>query len=121
RVPPSPIPEILRTPPTPALYLSPDRGQIALFERQPLPGIAEVAQPELRLAGVRINPRTGGPSRESPFVGLSLLEVESGRRSAVALPDGIRASYARWSPDGKRLAFASTTPAGIELWVVEVA
>ena len=53
RIPPPPIPEILQTAPTPALYLSPDRRQIALFDRQLLPPIREVAQPELGLGGVR--------------------------------------------------------------------
>ena len=60
--PPAPIPDILDTRPTPLPSLSPDRGTLALFERSNLPSIAELAEPMLRLAGYRINPRNNGPA-----------------------------------------------------------
>ena len=120
RVPPAPIPDILNTPPTPALSLSPDRSHLALLGRENLPPIDELAEPELRLAGMRINPRTGGPSRAAYFNSITFEDMEGGTRREVALPEGLRLSYPRWSPDGSHLAFANTTDEGIELWVADV-
>ena len=47
---------------TPSVSLSPNRNLMLLQEQPGLPSIEEVSQPELRLAGIRINPRTNGPS-----------------------------------------------------------
>jgi hypothetical protein len=49
--------------------LAPDGRTLLLAEQPGLPGIAEVAQPELRLAGLRINPRNNGPSRVATSTG----------------------------------------------------
>ena len=59
-IPPAPIPQILDTPPTPGVSVSPGRTTIALLGRENLPSLAELAEPWLPLAGYRINPRTNG-------------------------------------------------------------
>jgi dipeptidyl aminopeptidase/acylaminoacyl peptidase len=120
RLPPSPIPEIIDAPPTPALSVSPDRETMALLGRANLPGIAELAEPELRLAGVRINPRTNGPSRAGSFNSLTFRPLHGGAERPVKLPPEGRINYPRWSPDSSALAFLNTTDEGIELWVAEV-
>jgi dipeptidyl aminopeptidase/acylaminoacyl peptidase len=117
RLPPAVIANILDAPPTPALSVSPDRRVIALLGRPGLPSIAELAEPELRLAGTRINPRTNGPSRDAAFRSLSFRELRGGVERPVALPEGARLNHPRWSADGSTLAFTLTTDEGIELWV----
>src|SRR5690606_37814361 len=96
-----------------------DREWIALLERSNLPPIEELAQPELPLAGYRINPATNGPSRVSYYRGISFLRIDTGERREVALPGVARIDDPQWSPDGTKLAFTNTVETGIELWVVE--
>ena len=60
--PPQPIAQILDAPPTPTPLVSPRRDTIALLGRANLPPIAELAEPDLKLAGYRINPRNNGPA-----------------------------------------------------------
>jgi dipeptidyl aminopeptidase/acylaminoacyl peptidase len=103
------------------VLVDPSDRAVAYLERSEIPGIAELAEPELRLAGIRISPRSNGPSRGASYRGISFEPVAGGARREVRLPQEARISYPRWSPDGTRLAFANTTDRGIELWVVDVA
>ena len=121
--PPAPIADILDSKPTPTPSLSPDRSTIALFERANLPPIAELAEPMLRLAGYRINPRNNGPanSRVNWLTGLSFQPVSGGAARAVPLPAGARFMSPSWSPDGKTVAFLMDAPTGLELWTADVA
>jgi dipeptidyl aminopeptidase/acylaminoacyl peptidase len=121
RMPPKAIADLVDAPPTPAVSVGPDRQWMLIMERPSLPSISELAQPELRLAGMRINPRTNGPSRASYFNKLSLMKISDGSQKEITgLPVGARIGNVRWSPDGKRIAFTLTRDDGIELWVAEV-
>jgi Tol biopolymer transport system component len=121
RQPPAPIAQILDAAPIPAARISPDRSWLLLLERPSLPPIAEVAAPELHLAGERINPRTSGPSREISFAGLRLVAVSGGATRSIDTQPESRVGNVMWSPDGSRIAFTSTSNEGIALWVAEVA
>ena len=52
-----------------------------------LPAIEELAAPQLRLAGVRINPKTNGPARPPRVTGLTLVAA-AGRRTEEARAAG---------------------------------
>src|SRR5712691_5923926 len=65
--PPQIIVDVLDAPPLPAVSVSPDRTWLLLMEQASMPTIAEFAQPILRIAGVRINPRTTGPQLPGPI------------------------------------------------------
>ncbi len=120
RTPPAPIPQILDAPPTPTISISPNRAMMAILGRDGLPSIEELAAPELRLAGTRIDPRTNGPSRERFSNGITLQTIQSGAKRRVQLPAGAKISSLDWSPDNSRFAFTNTVADGIELWVADV-
>ena len=63
QMPPREIVAAFDAPPLPQAILSPSRQIMALTWRRPYPTIAELAQPMLRLAGARINPKNNGPQR----------------------------------------------------------
>ncbi len=128
RQPPSPIAAILDAPPTPIVSLSPDRTVMALFSRAGYPSIAEVAAPELRLAGLRFDPASNGPSRGSGYRGIALQPVRRGTSDArtldIPLPgDGRGAPIGNvsWSPKGDRIFFTLAGADRIEPWVADVA
>ncbi len=125
---PAAIEEVLDAAPTPVVIVSPDRATMLVAQPQTFPTIADVAQPRYRLAGIRFNPATNGPSREVSIVGMSLQPIAGGAARPIAgLPAKLKASHAMWSPDSKRLAFVQKTDAsaaggaGLQLWVVDVA
>src|SRR5688572_5811051 len=76
RKPPKAVADILDAAPTPAVSLSPDRQTIALVTSSRYPGIADLAEPMLRLAGVRLSPKTNGPARAPRVTAIALMPVD---------------------------------------------
>ncbi|MFD1468709.1 alpha/beta hydrolase family protein [Hymenobacter caeli] len=128
QTPPAAIRDLLLAPPTPRVSPASNGQYLALLAVQDFPTVAELAQPELRLAGLRLNPRTNGPSRVSYAVDMKLKKLPNGPEVPVSgLPAQARISGLSWSPDNAHLAFALTVPADaagpgrVELWVADVA
>ncbi len=119
--PPQNVMDVLNAPSTPTTSVSPAHDKILLAESLRNPPISELAQPMLRLAGLRINPNTNGQHLQIYFVKLSLKNIADGRETPVALPQGAKVISPNWSADGKYIAFGNQTPSGIELWVLDTA
>ncbi|MBV9240602.1 MAG: S9 family peptidase, partial [Acidobacteria bacterium] len=119
--PPKEILDVLNAPPIPTTTISPARDKIAMLEPQRYPPITELAQPMLRIAGLRINPLTNAQHREIYSTKLTLKNISDGREMVVALPAGAKILSPEWSPDGKHIALGNITPTGVELWIVDTA
>ncbi|WP_313301700.1 prolyl oligopeptidase family serine peptidase [Stenotrophomonas sp.] len=115
---------VVDAPRAPSLYLSPRRDVAAMMQMPSLPSIQVVAQPELKLAGLRINPRTFSDSRFSFGEKLWLMNVADGKERQISgLPAKLSIASVMWSPDQKWLAFNQVDAASgaNELWLVDVA
>src|SRR6266496_6227130 len=121
KTPPQVIVDILDAPPLPMASVSPDRQWLLLLEQRSMPTIAELAQPMLRLAGNRINPRTTGPQLPGAITGLVLKRVADGSERRISVPAPAALSYVSWSPDSRAIAFVQTRDSGLALWVADPA
>ena len=121
RQPPEPIRSILDATPTPRVALSPDNAQLLLLGRPSLPGIAEVAAPYIAMAGQRLNPNTGFPTRVALSTSLSIMAIASGATRDATLPSGARIGNVRFSPDGKRAVFPVITGKDATIGMLDVA
>ncbi len=122
RLPPQQIIELVDTPATPSISISPQNNHILFTDRPELPTVADLAADELRLGGIRIDPATNGRSRASYGTGLSLTDIHGNNLRIVGgLPMDAQIGNTSWAPDERHIAFTNTTPNGIELWVVDVA
>src|SRR6185503_10298738 len=119
--PPKEILDVLNAPAIPSTSISPARDRIAIMTPLRYPPITELAQPMLRLAGVRINPNTNGQHRQPYFVSMALKNINDGKETPVSFPAGAQIISPSWSPDGKFIAVGNLTPTGIELWIVDTA
>ena len=126
--PPEPLLTVMRAPPTPSAMLDPGGRTLLQLHMAAYPGIERVAEPYLKLGGVRIEPRTHARHDRSSGYGIrtcvdgyTLVDVASGVQRTVALPKDGCAGVPTWSPDGKRFAFDNTTASQVELWVGDVA
>ncbi len=120
RIPPLDIADIVDAKPTPSVSVDPKKNWMLLMSRPGLPLIAELSQPELRIAGMRINPANNGSSRSTYFSGLALQSLRNGGlRTISGLPSNPRISSVSWSPNGEHIAFVLDQGSHIELWLAD--
>ncbi|MGE0360366.1 MAG: alpha/beta hydrolase family protein [Vicinamibacterales bacterium] len=120
-LPPKAIVDILDQPGPPEVMVSPAQDLVAVLEPSPMPTIADLARPMLRLAGLRIDPATNGRHHPRTFRSLVLKSTADGAPRQVTLPPAPALTWLGFSADGQRFAFTQTTPTGIALWVGESA
>ena len=119
-IPPDALRKLVDAPQTPRLLPGPGGNHAALLYPAGLPTIEDLASPELRLAGMRINPAIYGPSRTRPYASLSFLNVKNGEKKDIqGIPEGASIRNVSWSPDGKHLAFTLDVGNKIELFVAK--
>ncbi len=115
--PPKEVLDVLNAPLTPVISVSPQHDYAILMQPVRYPAIAEVAQPMLRLAGIRIDSNTNGMHLAPNYTSFSIKRLSDGGDVKVTLPGAAKLGAPVWSPDGKQFAFTNTTAHGIELWL----
>jgi hypothetical protein len=119
--PPKAIEDILNSATTPTLSLSPNHAYAIQGSPVRYPPISELSEPMLRLAGIRINPKTNGLHNTTFQSSLLLRKIPEGTETKIVLPPNPKLSGARWSPDGSHFEFTNSTAAGIEIWIGDTA
>ncbi len=122
QMPPPEVADLVDAPANPGMSLSPDRSTALLLHGRGVPTISDLAQPEYRLAGIRINPRTNGPSRSGYTTRIVIKNLaDLSERDLAGLPSDPIIQNISFSPDGENIAFTLTMDQHIELWVASIA
>jgi dipeptidyl aminopeptidase/acylaminoacyl peptidase len=122
RKPPKAITDVLDAPANPMVSVSPSKDRMILAQPVRYPSIAELAEPMLRLAGSRINPKTNGPHRGFVrIVALTLKNIADGKETKLTVPPNANLGMPIWSQTGAEFAVMNTTATGIELWIGDAA
>lgn len=100
-----------------------DKAEWMLFsESSSYPSVEELARPELKIAGMRINPNNYAPSRQNYINNLYLKNMQTNKEYKITgLPSPLFAGNLSWSPNDKKIAFTQTTNAAVDLYVIDVA
>src|SRR5262245_9487648 len=77
--------DVLNASAAPQAIVSPSKTHLLLTRARRNPPIAEVSQPMLRLAGLRINPRNSGPHLGTTIIEMTLKRIDDGKESRLAL------------------------------------
>ena len=122
KTPPKDMMDMLLAKSAPGVSID-DKGEwMLLIESNSYPSVEELARPELKIAGLRINPANYAPSRQNFANNLYLKNISSGKEMKISgLPQPLAASNVSWSPDNKKIAFTHTTAARIDLYIIDVA
>ncbi len=118
--PPQAIVDILDASPIPPAVVSPTGETMAILTRPSMPSLSELAEPMLRLAGYRVNPRTNGPHTTPGLSRITIRNISDGTEHAFDAPRETSLGSPTFSPDGSRLLFLLTRYNGIEAWMMEV-
>ena len=136
KMPPPDVAQFVERPQSPGLSLSPDRSSLLYsFRPPPYPFVSELARPELKLAGLRIDETQNSRSRMSGQTGIALGPIPATEDEINAfqdfkgVPPGATLNYVSWSTDAKSIAFTvrfagpdvpDEDRAPPELWVADV-
>ena len=119
QAPPKDIADLVLAKPTPSVSIDQKGEWMLMLERSALPSVEELAQPELRIAGIRINPNNFGPSRSFYSTNFQLKNIRTGQVIQVKnLPGDMRAGSIQWNPGETKIAFTNATSKSISLWVI---
>lgn len=121
QTPPKEIMDLVMARPTPMVSFNAKADHMVLIQRASMPPVEELAQPEYRIAGLRMNPANFGGSRQTYFNGLQIKEVTTGKTRAITgLPADLRGTSMQWSPSQQRFAFLQYSNGGIDLYTVDL-
>ena len=84
--PPPAVADVLDATPFPQPSVSPARDRLLLVEGVRYPSITELAEPMLRLAGIRINPKTNGLHNDTFNTDLTIRKIPEGTEIKVTPP-----------------------------------
>lgn len=121
----TPAPELaslVTAAPTPSVSVDGKGEWLIILERAAHPTIAELSQPELRLAGIRINPANNGPARPLYVREIRFKNLQTEQEHSLSgIPAEANISHISWAPDYSKIAFTVSTDDGIYLYVAETA
>jgi len=122
QTPPKDIADLLLAKPTPAVNIDGKGEWMVISERNSYPTVEELGQPELRIAGMRLNPNNYSPSRQVYINNFTVKNIRSEKVYTVAgLPANLLAGNLGWSPSEKKIAFTNTTGTRVDLYVIDLA
>lgn len=102
---------------------SPDGKRAIVVDRDGPPPLALLAKPYVNLAGLMID--TGAYRARTlttrSAAGLRIMDLATGAMTNVQVPSGARVSDAKWSPDGRTLAFMVHEDRGSRLFTADPA
>ncbi|SEB43712.1 Dipeptidyl aminopeptidase/acylaminoacyl peptidase [Tenacibaculum sp. MAR_2009_124] len=113
--------DLVDVPRRPGIRIDGKNETFLLLGRDGYKSIEELSKKELRLGGLRIDPKTNISSRASYYTNITIKKIKENREIKVTgLPEKAKIANLQWSPDYSKFAFTNTSEAGVELWVGDV-
>ena len=119
--PPKAILDVMDAPTIPTGSVNSTGDYMLIYRSVGYPTIADMAQPMLRLAGLRINPNTSAQHNPPAVTDFILKRIADGSEHKIILPVEGRFGAPRWAPDGRHFIFTQTTHTATLLWVGDTA
>jgi dipeptidyl aminopeptidase/acylaminoacyl peptidase len=119
--PPKEILELVDVERTPSVMMDSKNENILFTYRKMYKNLDDLSQEEMRLGGLRINPKTNISSTMTYINNLKLRKLKATVLTEIAgLPTNPKIANITWSPNEKFIAFTHTSEQGVELWVLDV-
>jgi len=107
----------------PSVVMDDAKNFMIFLYRDTYKSIEDLSSEELRLAGLRIDPKTNIGSRITYYNNLKIQDLRTDPVSLIqvtGLPNKPKLTNITFSPDQKKIAMTQTTALGVEVWYVDL-
>ncbi|MCD4793067.1 MAG: prolyl oligopeptidase family serine peptidase [Bacteroidales bacterium] len=119
--PPKEILDLVDVPQAPWVRIDHKWENMIMIFKDRYQTIDELSEIEMRLGGLRINPKTNISSRITYYNNIKVKKLSGPDTKQVeGLPDNPRLANFIWSPGQSYMAFTNTVDEGVELWIVNM-
>lgn len=121
QLPPKEILDLADTKAPAANLISKSNKYLLQLERPLYKSLEELAEPEFRLAGLRINPENFNTARSTYYTSIKLFSLPDAKEIVISgLPQNLKMQYLSISPQETHLAFVQVLANDLQLWVVDL-
>jgi len=118
--PPQEILDLVDFQRAPSISMDSKKEQIVFMYRNTYKTLIEISEEEMRLAGLRINPKTNISSTITYVNNIQYRKFKDKNLVQIkGLPENPRLANFAWSPDETKMAFTHTTQTGVEVWIAD--
>lgn len=119
--PPEPIKSMAESELAPVIKINTEASKAFLLHRRPHKLLSELANPELKLAGLRINPANNMASREAHYYRITLLDIELQKESTIkGLPENGKFCRLAWNYKQDKALTLNIEADGVQAWLIDV-
>lgn len=121
--PPQEILTLVDVPRAPRVLIDEGKNYMLLLAGNPYKSIEELSQEELRLGGLRIDPKTNIGSRVTYVNDIKIKNLKTKDAEIIevkGLPENPKLTNISWSPDQTKIALTNTSTNGVEVWVIDL-
>ena len=105
----------------PSIFMDSKKETMIFVFRSTYKTLEELNHEDMKLAGLRIDPKTNISSTLSYVNNLKVKGFnDKEEKQVIGLPENAKLAYFSFSPDEKYLSFTHTTTQGVELWKVDL-
>ncbi|HUH51606.1 MAG TPA: prolyl oligopeptidase family serine peptidase [Flavobacterium sp.] len=118
--PPSEILELVDFQRAPSISMDSKKEHVVFMYRNTYKTLIDLNEDEMRLGGLRINPKTNISSTTTYVNNIQFRAIKDTKLLQIkGLPDNPRLTNFAWSADETKMAFTHTTLTGVEVWVAD--
>ena len=106
----------------PSVFSNSENTVLVFVSRSTYKSIIDLSRKELRLAGLRVDPKRYIGSRTTYYNKVEIVLLDNGKEriNVIGLPEKPKLTNFTWSPDEKKIAMTHTSETGVELWVLDI-
>jgi dipeptidyl aminopeptidase/acylaminoacyl peptidase len=121
QLPPAEILSLADVKRPPQTVMSRNNTYLLLLERPLYKSVEELAEPELKLGGLRLNPFCFNSSRGGYYTKLTIQKVKDGQTVVLQnLPNPLKVQYIQFSPNETYCSFVLAGKSSLSLWVIHL-
>ena len=106
----------------PSVIRNSDNSIMIFLYRPAYKNIEDLSREELRLGGLRVDPKRHIGSRTTYFNKIQIIKLNESKnpKEVIGLPKSINLSNFQFSPNENKVAMTNTTNNGVEIWVLDI-